>query len=84
MRGSVSETGEDESSEFSLLAHSPHLNPIEGFWLFFKSHVLSNHMHSDLNALKRTVQRFLRHIEEGKMEGYEFPVKNRKNLFASP
>jgi hypothetical protein len=46
--------------------------------------VLSNHLYSDLSSLKRTVRRFLRHIEEGKMEGYGFPVKNGKNSFASP
>ena len=67
-----------------LPTYSPHLNPIEGFWLFLKSHVLSNHLYSDLSELKRTVQRFLRHIADGKTEGYDFPVKNGKNLFASP
>ena len=67
-----------------LPTYSPHLNPIEGFWLFLKSHVLSNHLYGDLRERKRTVQRFLRHIEAGKTEGYDFPVKNGKNLFASP
>jgi len=68
----------------AMPTYSPHLNPIEGFWLFLKSHVLSNHLYGDLRELKRTVQRFLRHIEAGKTEGYDFPVKNGKNLFASP
>lgn len=68
----------------SLPTYSPHLNPIEGFWLFLKSHVVSNHLYDDLAELKRTVQRFLRHIAEGKMGGYDFPVRNGKNLVASP
>ncbi|MGQ9588497.1 MAG: IS630 family transposase [Thermoplasmata archaeon] len=67
-----------------LPTYSPHLNPIEGFWLFLKSHVLSNHLYEDLKELKRTVLRFLRHIENGRMEGYNFPIKNGKNLFAPP
>jgi len=67
-----------------LPTYSPHLNPIEGFWLFLKSHVLSNHLYADLAELKRTVLRFLRHIRDGKMDDYDFPVKNGKNLFASP
>jgi transposase len=67
-----------------LPTYFPHLNPIEGFWLFLKSHVLSNHLYRDLVELKRMVLRFLRHIDNGKMEGYNFPVKNGKNLFASP
>ncbi len=67
-----------------LPTYSPHLNPIEGFWLFLKSHVTSNHLYEDLAELKRTVVRFLTHIENGKMEGYNFPVKNGKNLLVSP
>lgn len=67
-----------------LLTYSPHLNPIEGFWLFLKSHVASNHLYEDLKELKRTVLRFLRHIESGRMEGYNFLVKNGKNLLVSP
>ncbi|MEM0343593.1 MAG: IS630 family transposase [Thermoplasmata archaeon] len=68
----------------ALPTYSPHLNPIEGFWLFLKSHMLSNHLYGDLRELKRNVQRFLRHIANGKMVGYSFPVKNGKNLLASP
>lgn len=67
-----------------LPTYSPHLNPIEGFWLFLKSHVLSNHLYKDMVELKRTVLRFLRHIESGKTEGYNFPVKNGKNLVDTP
>jgi hypothetical protein len=38
--------------------------------------MLSNHLYGDPRELKRTVQRFLRHIEEGKTESYNFPIKN--------
>jgi len=67
-----------------LPTSSPHLNPIEGFWLFLKSHVLSNHLYKDLVELKRTVLRFLRHMRDGKMDGYKFPVRNGKNLLVFP
>jgi len=67
-----------------LPTYSPHLNTIEGFWLFLKSHVLSNHLHKDLAELKRTVQRLVTHMESGRMEGYNVPVKSGKNLVDFP
>jgi transposase len=67
-----------------LPTYSPHLNPIEGFRLFLKSRVLSNHLYEDLVELKGTVLRFLKHIEEGKTESYNFPIENGKDLSASP
>lgn len=63
-----------------LPTYSPLLNPIEGFWLFLKLHVLSNHLYKDVVELKRTVLRFLSHIERGKMEAYNFPVQEQEEL----
>ena len=77
--------GLDERIELvPLPTYSPHLNPIEGFWLFLKSHALSNHLFEDIGGLKRNVQRFLRHLETGRVERYRYPVRNGKNLVAFP
>jgi transposase len=37
-----------------------------------------------LKVSEESVRRWFHIFEEGKMEGYEFPVKKGKNLFASP
>lgn len=48
------------------------------------SHVLSNHLHEDLRELKRTVVQFLRHTDNGKVEGRDLPAKNVKDLLDIP
>lgn len=48
--------------------------------LFLKSHMLSNHLYKNLAGFKRNVQRFLKHIDDGKIAGYYFSVKNVEGL----
>lgn len=40
-----------------------------------ESRLLSNHMYEYLKGLKKTVPRFLKHIESGKLEGNSFQTR---------